>query len=144
MTNILEQSKELRKIWSGFQGARALITANNYRVFDYLEEQKTAKGLARELKTDTRATEILLDALTGLGLLKKRSGKYENSELASRFLVSRKPYYQGDIIRHVETLWQNWCRCYSPNEMKGWLLKAGFKSVKKKPVADGVLIIAGK
>ena len=108
MADILEQSKELRKIWGGFQGARVLLTANNYRVFDYLKKQKAAAGLAKDIGADKRATEILLDALTGLGLLKKQKGQYKNSSLASQFLVSESPYYQGDIIRHADTLWQNW------------------------------------
>lgn len=108
MADILEQSKELRKIWGGFQGARVLLTANNYRVFDYLKKQKTAAGLAKDIGADKRATEILLDALTGLGLLKKQKAQYKNSSLASQFLVSGSPYYQGDIIRHADTLWQNW------------------------------------
>ncbi len=108
MVDILEQSKELRKIWGGFQGARVLLTANNYRVFDYLKKQKAAAGLAKDIGADKRATEILLDALTGLGLLKKQKDQYKNSSLASQFLVSGSPYYQGDIIRHADTLWQNW------------------------------------
>ena len=108
MADILEQSKELRKIWGGFQGARVLLTANNYRVFDYLKKQKAAAGLAKDIGADKRATEILLDALTGLGLLKKQKGQYKNSSLASQFLVSGSSYYQGDIIRHADTLWQNW------------------------------------
>ncbi len=108
MADILKQSKELRKIWGGFQGARVLLTANNYRVFDYLKKQKAAAGLAKDIGADKRATEILLDALTGLGLLKKQKGQYKNSSLASQFLISGSPYYQGDIIRHADTLWQNW------------------------------------
>lgn len=108
MADILEQSKELRKIWGGFQGARVLLTANNYKVFDYLKKQKAAAGLAKDIGADKRATEILLDALTGLGLLKKQKGQYKNSSLASQFLISGSPYYQGDIIRHADTLWQNW------------------------------------
>lgn len=108
MQDISEQATEIRRIWSGFQGARVLITANNYRVFDYLEQQKSAHQLSKRLKTDPRATEILLDALSGLGLLRKRNGRYRNSDLASQFLVEGKPYYQGDIIRHIETLWDNW------------------------------------
>lgn len=108
MSNVLQQAAEIRKIWSGFQGARVLITANNYRVFDYLEKQRSANLLSKKLKTDPRATEILLDALCGLGLLRKQGVKYKNTSLASRFLVTGKPYYQGDIVRHVDVLWDNW------------------------------------
>lgn len=108
MANINEQMKEIRKIWSAYQSSRVLITANNYRVFDNLEGPKTANKLAKEIKTDERATEILLDALTGIGLLKKQRDRYKNTGLTSRFLVHGKPLYQGDIIRHAENMWSSW------------------------------------
>ena len=108
MANILEQSQELKKLWSGYQSTRVLITANNYRVFDFLQKQKTSRSLAKKLGIDVRATGILLDALTGLGLLIKKNDKYRNSSQASRFLVSESPYYQGDIIKHGETMWDRW------------------------------------
>lgn len=108
MPNILEQSQGLKKLWSAYQSSRVLITANNYRVFDFLQKQKTARSLAKEIGADVRATGILLDALTGLGLVIKQNNKYRNSSSASRFLVSGSPYYQGDIIKHGETMWDRW------------------------------------
>lgn len=108
MRNILEQSQGLKKLWSAYQSSRVLITANNFRVFDFLQKQKTAPGLAKEINTDVRATGILLDALTGMGLLIKQNNKYRNSSQASRFLVSGSRYYQGDIIKHGETMWDRW------------------------------------
>ena len=95
-------------MWSNFQSSRVLITSNNYRIFDRLEQPKTAGKVAGETGTDKRATEILLDALVGLGLLRKQKNRYRNSKMASRFLVSASPYYQGDIIKHVEGLWERW------------------------------------
>lgn len=108
MPGILEEAKELRKIWSGFRQARVLITANNYRVFDHLTKPQSAKTISKKLNIDLRAAEILLDALTGLGLLRKHRSRYINARIASRFLVYGSPYYQGDIIRHADTLWKNW------------------------------------
>jgi cyclopropane fatty-acyl-phospholipid synthase-like methyltransferase len=35
-------------------------------------------------------------------------------------------------------------RTYSPSDIKGWFLKAGFRSVRKKTVVDGVLVSARK
>ncbi|HDO25818.1 MAG TPA: hypothetical protein ENG95_04155, partial [Nitrospirae bacterium] len=64
MSRISKQAGQLRKMWSGFQSARALFTANNYRVFDHLAKQKTSDQLAKDIGADKRATEILLDALT--------------------------------------------------------------------------------
>ncbi len=108
MANILEQSQQLKKLWGGYQSARVLMTANNYRVFDCLQKQKTANALAKDIGADVRATEILLDALAGMGLLIKQKDRYKNSSQSSRFLVSESPYYQGDIIKHGETMWDRW------------------------------------
>ncbi len=104
----LKAANELRKIWSGFRQARVLITANNYRIFDHLSKQRSVRVLSHKLNTDARATEILLDALAGIGLLTKQGSSYINTKIASQYLVSGSPYYQGDIIRHADTLWKNW------------------------------------
>ena len=108
MPNILEQAKEIRRLSGGFQSSRVLITANNFRVFDFLEKEQTASALARKIKTDRRATEILLDALTGMELLSKKKGKYKNRPIASRMLVTGTKYYQGDIISHIEMMMDRW------------------------------------
>jgi ubiquinone/menaquinone biosynthesis C-methylase UbiE len=64
--------------------------------------------LSRTLPADVRATELLLNSLVAISLLKKKKGVYQNAAAASRYLVSGKPEYQGDIIRHYSTLWDNW------------------------------------
>ncbi|MEW6418066.1 MAG: methyltransferase [Nitrospirota bacterium] len=108
MPRILEEVKKLRKILFGFRPARVLLTANNYRVFDYLIKPHSAKTISKKIGADLRATEILLDALTGVGLLKKQGNQYINARIASKFLISASPYYQGDILRHTDNLWKNW------------------------------------
>jgi SAM-dependent methyltransferase len=105
---ISEEVKELRKLWGGFWSARVILTANNLRVFDHLETPKSSSDLSASLKTNARATEILLDSLAGLGLLKKTKNTYRNSPMANRLLVSGTPFYQGDILRHADNLWTNW------------------------------------
>jgi len=108
LASIVDQTVEIREIWSGFQASRVLITANNLKIFDHLKKQKTADEIAHKLKGDRRATEILLDALAGLGLLRKQQGRYKNAVIASRLLVSGSSYYQGDIIKHTDSLWDRW------------------------------------
>jgi ubiquinone/menaquinone biosynthesis C-methylase UbiE len=108
LARIVDQTVEIRKIWGGFQASRVLITANNLRIFDHLNKQKTAGEIANKIKGDGRATEILLDALAGLGFLRKQHGRYKNAAIASRLLVSGSSYYQGDIIRHIDSLWDRW------------------------------------
>ena len=105
---ILENIKKIRHILFGFRPARVLITANNYRIFDHLQTPLPAQTLSKKISTNLRATEVLLDALTSIGLLKKKHNHYSNSHLASQFLVSISIYYQGDIISHTDNLWKNW------------------------------------
>jgi 2-polyprenyl-3-methyl-5-hydroxy-6-metoxy-1,4-benzoquinol methylase len=85
-----------------------VLTANNLEIFEHLKTPKTALVLAKKTKTDPRATEILLDAVTALGLLKKTGSKYLNTALAKTFLVQESPWYQGDMLRHSDHLWKNW------------------------------------
>jgi len=108
MPGMLEQSIKVRKIWGAFRQARVLLTANNFSIFDHLEKPLSSPAVARKINADTRAATILLDALTGLGFLKKKSSKYQNTNLASQFFVSGRPHYQGHIMRHADILWQNW------------------------------------
>jgi len=105
---VLGTIKELRQILFGFRPARVLLTANNYRIFDHLQKPLSAQTISGKINANLRATEILLDALTGIGLLKKRHNHYRNARIASLFLVSKSPSYQGDIISHTDNLWKNW------------------------------------
>ncbi len=98
----------LRQI-SSFAVSRIILTANNYRVFDQLEGRgKTAGSLAKAVSVDVRAAELLFNSLVAAGLLVKKGDFYRNAPVASKYLVSGKPFYQGDILKHYSTLWDNW------------------------------------
>ncbi|MDA8326646.1 MAG: methyltransferase [Nitrospiraceae bacterium] len=105
---IKEKAMELGRIWRAFWTARPLITANNLGVFEHLKTPATARQVASRIKTDARATAVLLDAVAALGLLGKKGCRYVNNETARTFLVRSSPYYQGDIIRHADSLWKSW------------------------------------
>ncbi len=106
--SMLQHLQGLMRLAGGFRASRVVLTANNYDIFERLKSPKTAAALARSLKTAPRATQILLDAVTALGLLKKTGAKYRNASLATKFLVKGSPWYQGDMLRHSDTLWKNW------------------------------------
>ncbi len=97
----------LRLHWS-FWSSRIILTANNFRVFDHLGEGKEAGELALLLGVDKRGIELLMNALCGLGIIEKRDDRYLNTPLADNYLVSGSPWYQGDMVKHYDTLWQNW------------------------------------
>jgi ubiquinone/menaquinone biosynthesis C-methylase UbiE len=63
------------------------------KVFDSLEgDAKTTEQVAKETGASARALRILMNALVGLGLLKKnRQGKYSLTSESAAFLLSKKP-----------------------------------------------------
>ncbi len=98
----------LRQI-SSFTASRVILTANNFHIFDYLDSPGlSASGLAGKISADRRATELMLNSLASIGLVEKKDSRFRNTPVASRYLVSGKPEYQGDILRHYSTLWDNW------------------------------------
>lgn len=105
---LAKQAQEFARLSGGFRASRVLVTANNLQVFEHIGKGTAAPELAKDLKTDPRATEILLDAVTALGLLSKSRGIYRLTALAKQFLLPESPWYQGDMLRHLDTLWQNW------------------------------------
>lgn len=99
---------ELRRRYTGFIAARVIITATNLGIFENLKKASPAREVAAKLKTDFRATEILLDALAGIGLVSKsKDSRYKNTPLSNRYLVKSSRLYQGDIVKHASSMWEN-------------------------------------
>lgn len=96
-------------MYLGFTTARVILTANNLGLFEKLKRPRKARSVAEALQTDPRATKILLDALTSIGLLfKNRNGIYRNTAMSRRYLLKDSHHYQGDIVKHASTMWENW------------------------------------
>jgi 2-polyprenyl-3-methyl-5-hydroxy-6-metoxy-1,4-benzoquinol methylase len=106
--NLAKHLQEFVRLWGGFRASRVVLTANNFAVFEHMRTPATTDDVATAVGLDPRATEILLDALTALGLLKKTGGKYRNTEIAKHFLIRDSPWYQGDMLRHADSLWKSW------------------------------------
>lgn len=103
-----EELAGLRKLYLGFISSRVILTANNLGIFDHLKRPASASEISGKLKSDLRAIEILLDALTAIGLVNKSSGgTYRNTWVSNHYLVRGLRLYQGDIIRHASIMWQN-------------------------------------
>jgi ubiquinone/menaquinone biosynthesis C-methylase UbiE len=69
----------------------------------------TAEELSKTCKSDPEMTQRLVTACCALGLLQKKGKKYENSKVASKYLVRDSPTYQGHWIDHArDDLWKYW------------------------------------
>ncbi|MFA4915953.1 MAG: methyltransferase [Syntrophales bacterium] len=99
---------QIRDMALAFQGSRVLLTAYELGIFTALGEmERSGEEVAKIIKTESRATDRLLNALCALGLVKKKNGRFSNTPLALRFLVKGKPDYMAGLM-HYAHLWDAW------------------------------------
>jgi (2Fe-2S) ferredoxin/predicted O-methyltransferase YrrM len=91
-----------------FMPSRVILTALELDVFTALGDGCDAKELAKRISSDSRATEMLLNALVSLGLLQKENGTFTNTAPAARFFVegSRDSARQAQL--HTANMWKRW------------------------------------
>jgi hypothetical protein len=95
-------------VWS-YAITGTLLAAVRINLFGALASAPaSAAGLAQRSRTDLRNTEKLLVACTALGLLDKKGDLYANTSFANRYLVPRRPHYQGDVVEHQSRQWVRW------------------------------------
>ncbi len=102
---------ELSETIRGYQPSRILLTGIELDVFTAVAragEPATAEKVAADLKTDPRATEVLLNALVALGVLTKQQGAFANAPVAKRFLAAGSPQDARAALRHNLSLWASW------------------------------------
>jgi len=93
----------------GWQPARVLMTANRLGVFAVLgEDALAAEEVAQRCQAHPRSTTLLLNACVALGFLRKEGDRYANSAAALEFLITGKPTYIGDGIKHDEWMYAVW------------------------------------
>jgi ubiquinone/menaquinone biosynthesis C-methylase UbiE len=99
---------DIMTLANAFRASRVFLTAFELDLFSVLgSESKSSEDTAMVLKTDSRATDRLMNALTAIGLLEKKNGKFKNIPAAEKFLVKGKPGYMGGL-GHTVNLWNNW------------------------------------
>ncbi len=64
--------------------------------------------MASRLDTDPRATEALLNALVAIGVLEKRDGTFQNTDLAAEHLAAGGEHDSRAAIMHTVHLWPRW------------------------------------
>jgi (2Fe-2S) ferredoxin/SAM-dependent methyltransferase len=95
----------------GYQASRVLLSAVELDVFTAVAragERARPEAVAEELRTDPRATGVLLRALAGLGVLTEEDGTFANAPVARRYLVAGSPDDARDALRHNLSLWTTW------------------------------------
>jgi ubiquinone/menaquinone biosynthesis C-methylase UbiE len=134
----------------GYWQSRALLTAVEVGLFEALGRpgRRTARALAAALGTQARATELLLDALTGLGVLVKRGASYAVRREMRPYL-GEGPESALGMLRHHARLWGAWnhltesVRAGAPPEPEGGF-RGGPEAARAFTVAmrDGAVRLA--
>jgi SAM-dependent methyltransferase len=95
----------------GHAQARAIQVALKLGIFERLNAGALdGNELASSIKGEARATTILANALTALGLVHKTAGRFHLEQSAQRFLVGSSAEYLGDMILFDASLWDEWGR----------------------------------
>ncbi|MBV9123901.1 MAG: class I SAM-dependent methyltransferase [Planctomycetes bacterium] len=85
--------------------ARAIMVGTKLGVFEALRQgPATAEAVARQIGTDPRATEKLLNSLVGAGYLHFRRGGYRLARVARQWLLQDSPrsLYDSMLYRFLE------------------------------------------
>jgi (2Fe-2S) ferredoxin/predicted O-methyltransferase YrrM len=91
-----------------FQESRVILTALELDVFTAVGEGATAEQVAARVETHPRATGMLLNALTALGLLVKQDGVFRNTPAAARYFTASSKDYARPALLHSAHLWHTW------------------------------------
>jgi len=99
---------DLMETINAFRLSRVILTAYELELFSHLgTDSKTSAEIAKEIRTDARATDRLMNVLAGCGLIEKEDGKFRNTEFSRKFLVKTSPAYMGGL-GHAANLWHTW------------------------------------
>ena len=105
----LRYINRLLNLSNSFMPSRIFLTALELGLFEEVADQQlTASQIAQRLDTDRRATEILLNALTGMNLLEKKGNLFANSEEVAELLMPDGVNSLNRLFGHTLTLWEAW------------------------------------
>jgi len=93
----------------GFMASRVLLSGAELDIFTLLAKGAlTAEEITAATRTKLRGTVILLDALSALGFLVKKDGRYHTEPAVASMLSAAAPDSILPMVLHMGTVWQNW------------------------------------
>lgn len=98
----------IREMFNGYRVSRILLSAFELDFFTLLGSNgMTAAQLSNRCGTSERSTEMMLNALCALELLKKREGIFYNTAESLRYLDRNSGDYLSGL-HHSISLWRVW------------------------------------
>ena len=99
---------DLNEMIRAFMSSRAVLTALELDVFTAVAGGASAEQVADNIHADSRATEMLLNALASLQLLDKRDGRFFNTAVSTRFFSQGSRDNARGSLLHTAHLWHRW------------------------------------
>lgn len=88
---------------------KILLTAVRVDVFSALgDKELTLSEIAEQIGADSRALELLLNALAAMKVLTKEGLRFANTDTARAHLVKSQPNYIGHLLLLHDAEWNNW------------------------------------
>ncbi|GCE04258.1 class I SAM-dependent methyltransferase [Dictyobacter aurantiacus] len=91
--------------------ARVLVTACELNLFDTLDRRSlTLEQLAEHLDCHPDGLKLLLQVLVSAGYIRERKGRYRNSRVARRWLLTSSPFSVAPYVIHspdIVDIWKN-------------------------------------
>jgi hypothetical protein len=84
------------------------VLCSRLDLFSALAKGATAAKAANRLRTDERATEMLMNALVALGVLQKEHDVFRNMPLAAQYLTEGSLENVRLAMMHTAYLWHRW------------------------------------
>jgi hypothetical protein len=107
----LKTGEQLLTLMRGFQVPCVLAAGADLDLFATLNQGPlTAEAAATRLHCDLRGMTILLDALTGLGVLAKHAGRYAVAPALVPYLDDEAPDSVTAMLRHQASCLRRWAR----------------------------------
>ncbi|MFA6447884.1 MAG: methyltransferase [bacterium] len=105
----IETRGELEKALRGYRQANVLCAGVELGVFEALANKPLdTAGVARKIKASRRGTEILLNALAAVGLLRKSGETFRLASVAERHLTADAPESLVYSIKHSANVQRSW------------------------------------
>jgi SAM-dependent methyltransferase len=105
----IQDGEQLLALMRGFQVPCVLAAAADLDVFNLLAAApRSASEVATRLHCDLRAMTILLDALTGIGILVKTVERYGLDPAAAPLVVDGSPPSVAAMLRHQANCLRRW------------------------------------
>ncbi len=102
VTNAQPTPERLMQFAFGYAPPLMINTAVTLRIFDLLDSgPRSADEISAATAAPLRGIRILMDGLTGIGMLAKNGRQYTLTPESATFLVSTRPGFHGGLFKHM-------------------------------------------